>query len=32
MTLTDFLARLTGVEDTPDGHLATCPAHADSHA
>ncbi|WDS52074.1 DNA primase/helicase [Microbacterium phage Caron] len=32
MTLTDLLAKLDGVEETPDGYLATCPAHADSHA
>ncbi|MEO2133349.1 MULTISPECIES: phage/plasmid primase, P4 family [unclassified Microbacterium] len=31
-TLSDLLDRLGGVEETPDGYLATCPAHADSHA
>lgn len=32
MTLTDFLAKLEGVEETGDGYLAVCPAHYDSHA
>ncbi|UVK59057.1 DNA primase [Microbacterium phage Cen1621] len=31
-TLTDLLDALHGVEETPDGYIATCPAHADSHA
>ncbi|QDF14218.1 DNA primase [Microbacterium phage IAmGroot] len=32
MTLSDLLAKLSGVEETPDGYLATCPSHSDSHA
>ncbi|QWY81865.1 DNA primase/helicase [Microbacterium phage Honk] len=31
-TLTDLLDRLSGVEPTADGYVATCPAHSDSHA
>jgi putative DNA primase/helicase len=30
MDLSAFLARLDGVEETPDGWLAICPAHSDS--
>ncbi|AYN58520.1 DNA primase [Arthrobacter phage Liebe] len=30
MTLADLLARLDDVEETPDGYLVHCPAHADS--
>jgi putative DNA primase/helicase len=30
MDLSDFLARLDGVEEQPDGWLAICPAHSDS--
>ncbi|WNT44390.1 hypothetical protein SEA_MABODAMACA_45 [Microbacterium phage Mabodamaca] len=32
MTLSDLLAKLDGVEESPDGYLATCPSHSDSHA
>ncbi|GAA2230447.1 phage/plasmid primase, P4 family [Herbiconiux moechotypicola] len=30
MTLSELLARLDDVEETPDGYLVHCPAHADS--
>jgi len=31
-TLSELLARLNRVEDTPDGWLAACPAHDDQHS
>ncbi|WWV91883.1 DNA primase [Microbacterium phage phiMiGM15] len=31
MTLSDLLSKFDGLEETADGYLAPCPAHADSH-